>query len=181
MGFKHGKKCVDKNRAKCKMGFGRMNKNTPPTQFCAPPALQQGSCERPSYCHRNCHAHSSRRCNMGDLISRVLSQHLDEHSPSPRTARTKLCHGKLDHTKKWREINHLEPTVVVGGGHSKILIFDELVGGHFCPGPFADTPNGSFQSEPSSPKHPHLAYAARWWPKSVDVTKPARHHTAKTA
>ena len=28
MGFKHGKKWVDKNGAKCKMGFGRATKNT---------------------------------------------------------------------------------------------------------------------------------------------------------
>ena len=32
MGFKHGKKWVDKNGAKCNMGFGRMSENTwPPT------------------------------------------------------------------------------------------------------------------------------------------------------
>ena len=29
MGFKHGKKWVDKNGAKCNMGFGRVTKNTP--------------------------------------------------------------------------------------------------------------------------------------------------------
>ena len=29
MGFKHGKKWVDKNGAKCNMGFGRITKNTP--------------------------------------------------------------------------------------------------------------------------------------------------------
>ena len=29
MGFKHGKKWVDKNGAKCNLGFGRTTKNTP--------------------------------------------------------------------------------------------------------------------------------------------------------
>ena len=31
MGFKHGKKWVDKNGAKCNMGFGRITNNTPRT------------------------------------------------------------------------------------------------------------------------------------------------------
>ena len=39
MVFKHGKKWVDKNGAKCNMGFGRITKNTPtadrPVRICA--------------------------------------------------------------------------------------------------------------------------------------------------
>ena len=65
---------------------------------------------------------------------------------------------ELDPAKQWQAVgNNLKPSVIVGIGHSKIQISAELVGGHPSPGLSADPPSGVFQSEPSSPEHPHTS------------------------
>ena len=73
---------------------------------------------------------------------------------SPNCGNESCVHGQLDSAEKWQAFgNHLEALVVVGVGHSKNRISDELVGGNPCPGLSADPP-GAFQSEPFSPENP---------------------------
>ena len=73
----------------------------------------------------------------------------------PELQRRGLCPRRVGPAKQWQTVgSNLQPPVIVGIGHSKIQISDELVCGHPSPGLSADPPSGAFQSEPSSPEHP---------------------------
>ena len=99
----------------------------------------------------------------------LLHPALVRHHPN---CRNEGCvHGELDPAKQWQAVgNNLEPPVIVGIGHSKIQISDELVSGHPCPGLSADPPSGAFQSEPSSSEHPTPRARCTVVAKSVEWT-----------